>query len=359
MMKANSVLKSLALYSFLSVASLAEASTEITFRYAEATPNRGPRAEAMQYFADRLKESSGGNLKIDFYWGGVLLKADAILGGVSSGTTDLGTTWAAYSPQQMRVLSVGDIPVPEADPWIGMRAMYDLMTTNRDLKKAFDDNNVVYITNYTTGPMQIECAGDVRLNRLEDLKGKRVRASAIYGKILHEVGATLANFTYSEIYQALDTGLIDCSGAYLYAMSAFKTAEVSTSVAYLDWGQVAGMGMVMNKWTWDTLSDDQQAMFRKVGSEMIDFYAENLIKDNDDVLKLLPVGELGNKVEVIRWSDAEKAKLIKHSDKYIQAWIEDMNKAGFDGRAIWNEYNRLLEKYRSEVDEKGYPWQRT
>jgi len=142
-------------------------------------------------------------------------------------------------------------------------------------------------------------------------------------------------------------------------MSAFKTAEVSTSVAYLDWGQVAGMGMVMNKWTWDTLSDDQQAMFRKVGSEMIDFYAENLIKDNDDVLKLLPVGELGNKVEVIRWSDAEKAKLIKHSDKYIQAWIEDMNKAGFDGRAIWNEYNRLLEKYRSEVDEKGYPWQRT
>ncbi|MBD3655033.1 MULTISPECIES: C4-dicarboxylate TRAP transporter substrate-binding protein [Marinobacter] len=358
-MKAKTVLTSLALSSVLSVVTLAHASTEITFRYAEATPNRGARAQAMQYFADQLNEKSGGGLNIEFHWGGSLLKASAILGGVSAGTTELGTTWAAYSPQEMRALSVGDIPVPEADPWVGMRAMYDLMTTNKDLQRAFDANDVVYITNFTTSQMQLECAGDVRIRSLDDLNGKKVRASAIYGKILNEVGANLVNFTYSEIYQALDSGLIDCSGGYLYAMRAFKTAEVSTSVALVNWGQIAGMGMVMNKWVWDDLSDDQKRLFRQIGSDMVNYYAEHLIKENEDVLSKLPTGEIGNSIEVIRWTEEERKKLFEHSEKYVRAWIKDMNEAGFDGQAIWDEYNVLLKKYQTELNEKGYPWQRT
>lgn len=355
----NKMLKSLVLGSVLSVATVAQVSAEMSFRYAEASPNRGSRAEALQFFADQLKEQSGGDMKLDIHWGGALLKYSAILDGVSSGTADMGTVLSAYAPQKMRALSVGDIPVPESDPWVGMRAMYELMTSNQQLQQAFADNNVVYVTNYTTTPMQFECTGDVRLASLEDFKGERVRASAIYSKILDDVGANLVNFTYSEVYQALDTGLVSCSGGYLYAMRAFKTPEVTDSVALMNWGQIAGFAMVMNKWTWDELTADEQKAVRQVGSEMIDFYARKVIAESKEVIEKLPTGELGNKVEVIEWSDAERAKLFEQSDKHIQAWIQDMNKAGFAGKSIWEEYQQLLSKYQAELREEGYPWERS
>eukprot|EP00003_Mantamonas_plastica_P001620 TRINITY_DN11140_c0_g2_i1.p1 TRINITY_DN11140_c0_g2~~TRINITY_DN11140_c0_g2_i1.p1 ORF type:complete len:359 (+),score=59.40 TRINITY_DN11140_c0_g2_i1:419-1495(+) len=357
-MSVKKLIKSLMVGSVLTAATVGQVAAETTFRYAEATPNRGARAAALQHFADELKDQSGGDMTLDIHWGGALLKYSAILGGVSSGTADMGSVLAAYEPQKMRVLSVGDIPVPQSDAWVGMRAMYELMTTNEQIQQAFVQNDVVYITNYTTSEMQFECAGDARIESLDDFVGKKVRASAIYAKILDEVGANLVNFTYSEIYQALDTGLVDCSGGYLYAMRAFKTPEISTSVALMNWGQIAGFAMVMNKWTWDDLSADQQQLLRKVGSEMVDFYAEKLVSDNQDVREKLPTGELGNKVEVIEWSDEERAKLFTYSDKYVKEWVEDMNKAGFDGQAIWEEYRGLLKKYQSELDEQGYPWTR-
>lgn len=350
--------RSMVVGSALAAAGIAPVLAETTLRYAEASPNRGARADALQYFADQVNEKSGGDMQLDIHWGGALLKYSAILGGVSSGTADMGTVLAAYEPQKMRALSVGDIPVAQSDPWVGMSAMYELMTTNDQLQAAFAEEDVVYITNYTTSPMQFECAGDARIETLDDFVGKKVRASAIYAKILDEVGANMVNFTYSEIYQALDTGLVDCSGAYLYAMKAFKTPEVTSSVALMNWGQIAGFSMVMNKWMWDDLSSDQQQLLRSVGSDMVDYYAQNLVRENQKVIEMLPTGELGNKVEVIEWSDEERAKLFERSDKYIQEWIQDMNQAGLDGAGIWEDYRALLQKYQTELDESGYPWNR-
>ncbi|MDO6459674.1 C4-dicarboxylate TRAP transporter substrate-binding protein [Granulosicoccaceae sp. 1_MG-2023] len=330
-----------------------------SLRYAEGTPNRGVRAQALQYFADQLKEQSAGELELDIHWGGALLKYSAILGGVESGTADMGSVIAAYEPQKMRALAIGDIPVPQSDEWVGLRALYELMTSNEQLQSEFEKQGVVYISNYSTGAMQFECTGDTRLQTLSDFAGKKVRASSVYAKILDDVGANMVNFVYSEIYQALDTGLVDCSGAYLYAMRAFKTPEVSTSVALMNWGQIAGFAMTMNKWTWDDLSADEQQLVRKVGSEMVDYYARELIADNKEVIAQLPTGELGNKVEVIEWSDEQRAELFSRSQKYIDEWTADMDKAGLDGKAIWEQYQSLLNKYQNELDEKGYPWDRS
>ncbi|MGO1500688.1 MAG: C4-dicarboxylate TRAP transporter substrate-binding protein [Marinobacter sp.] len=354
----NNILKVLFFGVFLIFGVAGQALAELNLRYAEGGPNRGVRADALKYFVDELDRRSDGELKIDVHWGGALIKYGSILEGIAGGTADLGTMQAAYHPQKMRVLSVGDIPVSESDAWVGMRAMYELMTTNDQMEKAFSDNEVVYITNYTTTSLQFECQGDAKLKSLDDFKGKRVRAPALYGKILSEFGVNLVNMGYGEVYQALDSGLLDCSGGYFYAMRAFKTAEVADSVTAINWGQIAGMGIVMNKWTWDELTKERQNLMRKVGSEMIDFYAERVIKENKDVERKLPTGELGNKVEVIYWSEEERARLFEYSEKYIQGWIEDMNKAGFDGQDVWDSYQALLKKYRNELESNGYPWDR-
>lgn len=343
--------------SLLALAMAGQAVAETTLRYAEATPNRGSRAEALQFFADQINERSGGDLSLDIHWGGALLKYSGILDGVSAGTADMGSVLSAYEPTKMRGLSIGDIPVEgNSDPWVAMRAMYDLMTSNEQIQESFAEQGVVYVGNYTTTPVQIECTEGNAIRTVDDMKGKRIRASVIYAKIVDELGANLVNFTYGEVYQALDSGLVDCSAGYLYAMRSFKTPEVTSSVTLTNWGQITGFAIMMNKYSWDDLNQDQQQLMRQTGSDMVDFYAETVIEESQVIIDALPTGELGNEIEVIKMADSERNKLLSLSDKYIKQWIEEMNQAGFDGQGIWDEYQQLLAKYQQELDQNGYPW---
>ncbi|WP_336270449.1 TRAP transporter substrate-binding protein DctP [Vreelandella arctica] len=289
--------------------------------------------------------------------GGALLKYSGILSGVSAGTADMGSVLAAYEPSKMRGLSIGDIPVEgNSDPWVAMRAMYELMTTNKQIQESFADEGVVYVGNYTTTPVQLECTEGNEIHTVEDMKGKRIRASVIYAKIVDELGANLVNFTYGEVYQALDSGLVDCSAGYLYAMRSFKTPEVTSSVTLTNWGQITGFSIMMNKYSWYDLTEEQQQIMLEAGSDMVDFYAETVIEESQVIIDALPTGELGNEIEVIKMADSERDKLLALSDKYINQWIEEMNQAGFDGQGIWDEYQQLLSEYQQVVDEKGYPW---
>jgi len=335
-----------------------QALAETSFRYAEGTPNRGTRADALQYFADEVERESGGEMSLDIHWGGALLKYSAIMDGVSAGAADLGTVLSAYQPQKLRALSIGDLPLASSDPWVGLHAMYDLMTTNDQLKGALAEHDLVYLGNFTTTSVQFECTEGNEIRTVADLKGKRIRASATYAKILNDLGANMINMTYSEIYQALDSGLADCSAGYFYAMRAFKTPEVTSTVTRVDWGQIMGFAIAINRNVWDDLTLEQQKIFRSAGANMIDHYAKELLNETDEIVAALPTGKLGNKVTIIEMSEVERQKLISGSDKYIKEWIDGMSEAGLDGQGIWNQYMELLTKYEAERDTRGYPWDR-
>lgn len=357
-MKPVKTIKNVMIVLALGFFGMGQALAETTFRYAEGTPNRGTRAEALQFFAEEIKRESGGEMRIDIHWGGVLLKYSAIMDGVTAGTADLGTVLAPYQPQTLHALAIGDLPLANSDPWVGLHAMYDLMTQNEQMKQALAKHDLVYLGNYTTTGVQFECTEGNEIRTLEDLKGKRMRASVTYAKVLKDLGANMVNMTYSDIYQALETGLADCSAAYFYAMRAFKTPEVTHSVTRVDWGQIMGFALVMNRHIWEELTPEQQQIFRNAGVAMTDHYARLLLEEIEEVSSDLPAGKLGNKIEIIELPEEDRQKLFSATEKYVREWIEQTNKSGLDGQGIWDEYTALLKKYETERDERGYPWDR-
>ena len=179
--------RTLALGLVLALAGAAQASAEIVLRYAEAGPNRGTRADAVQFFADEVERLSGGDIKIDIHWGGALLK------------------------------------------WSGVM------------------NGVVYLSNFSTTGVQFECTTGNQILTVDDIKGKRIRATGTYTNVLAELGADTVSMTFGEVYQALDTGLVDCLASYFYTMRAYKTYEVVESVTRVDWGQLLGFAIVINE----------------------------------------------------------------------------------------------------------------
>lgn len=332
-------------------ATMAEAQTMLA--YGEPAPNRGPRAEAVKLFADEVDRLTGGSVKVHVDWGGAIYSATAAVQSIRDGVADAGTIIAAYAPKEMISYAIADLPLGNADLWVGVRATDELMRTNEAIKRDLADRNLVYIGTYTTGAVEIGCKGDP-IRSVEDLKGRKVRGASNYGDVFRDVGATLVNMSIYDAYQGLETGLIDCVQTYTYTIQALKFGEVIDNFTLLGWGQIGGIGIFMNKDSHDRLSPEQQEALGLAGVAAADKAAEAVTAGGEVSLKIM--SDMNK--EVVTLSDEERVKLIAASEPYVARWVEQADAVGLPGQALLDEYKGLIAKYTAEVAEKGYPWTR-
>ncbi|MDF2368476.1 C4-dicarboxylate TRAP transporter substrate-binding protein [Sneathiella sp.] len=325
--------------------------------WTDGSPNRGTRAEAAQWFADELEKRTNGELKIEFHWGGALLKPKAAVKGIGAGAADMGLVLGVYNPKLHQAYILGDLPTPYSDPWVSTRAIYDLVHQNKDLQAEFADLNLQYITNVTSTEIQLICK-DKPVKTLDDVKGLKIRGIGVYGKIFSDFGAANVAMPVYESYQAIDTGLVNCTQIYGYAIPAFKLQEIAKEITKLDWGALLGLAYVMNKDTYDSLTPEQQKIINDLGVESIDYYVKKMLLDND-ILINNPTSEIdGTKVNIYELSDADKARLLEATSKYLEDWRKGANESGVDAAALQTQFLDLLKKYDDERKAKDYPWNR-
>ena len=323
---------------------------ETTLIHGEAGPNRGARAVALQWFADQVAERSSGDIKIDIQWGGALFKAKAAMQSIGDGVADMGSVIAVYYPQDMAAYGIADLPMNNPDAWVGMRATDELMRTDA-MQASFANRDMRYIGTWTTSQVNIGCK-DTAIRSVADIAGKKVRGVGAYGKVMGEEGANLVSMSIYDAYQGLDTGLLDCSQGYSYAVAALKQAEVMTSYTLLNWGQVGGVGMFMNLDAYEGLSEEQRAILDTTGKDMADEFGRLITAANEAAI--VSMKEQG--VEIIELPEEERAKLVASGEKFIAQWVETATKGGLDGAAALAQYQELLAKYAAERDANGYPW---
>lgn len=327
------------------------AHAETTLIHGEAGPNRGARADALQWFADQLTERSDGDLKVDIQWGGALFKSNAAVQSIADGVADMGSVIAVYYPQEMAGYGIADLPVNNPDAWVGMRATDELMRNSPEIQADLADKNLVYVGSWTTSQVNIGCKGEP-IRTVADIAGKKVRGVGAYGKVFGENDANMVNMSIYDAYQGLDTGLIDCSQGYSYAVAALKQAEVMDNYTILNWGQVGGLGIFMNKDTYDSLSAEQQELIGQVGSDMADEFGRMINEANDKAIESMK--EQG--VEVIELPAEEREKLVEAGKKFLDEWVETANASGLPGEELLAEYQSLITKYTEVRDAEGYPW---
>ncbi len=332
-------------------AGVAQAETSLFF--GEAGPNRGARAEALNWFAEDVKARTEGEVVFDIQWGGALFKADAAAQAIADGVADAGTIIAVYFPQEMVAYGIADLPVQNPDSWVGMRATDALMRGSVAIQENFAEQNLVYIGTFTTSAVHIGCKGSA-IRTVDDIAGLKVRGVGAYGQTFADFGANLVSMSIYDAYQGLDSGLIDCSQGYSYAVGALNQQEVMTSYTMLNWGQVGALGVFMNKDAYDALEPAHQEALMEAGSGMADELGKLIELDNQAGIDKMTEAD----VEIIELPEAERAKLVEKGQVYIDEWVEQANSVGLDGAALLEEYRGLIEKFQAERDDQGYPWER-
>ncbi|ASJ73133.1 C4-dicarboxylate TRAP transporter substrate-binding protein [Granulosicoccus antarcticus] len=329
------------------------ASAQVTLIAGEAGPNRGARAASLQSFADDVAERSEGEVIIDIQWGGALFKSEAALQSISNGVADMGTIIGVYFPQEMLGYGIADLPLENPDAWVGMRATDELMRSSSAMQENLAANNLVYIGTFTTSAVNIGCQG-ATIESVDDIKGLKVRGVGAYGNVFKDFGANMVSVSIYDAYQALDSGLIDCSQGYSYAVSALKQQEVMSSYTLLNWGQVGALGVFMNKEIFDSLEPEVRTILSESGEAMADKLGELITVDNQMAIDTMK----STGVEVLEMAAGERSKLVEKGKPYVDEWVKRADSIGFDGAAVLEQYRGLIDKYTAERDEKGYPWQR-
>ena len=327
------------------------ASAQTTLIYGEAGPNRGVRAEGTQWFVEQVGKLSNGDLKIDVNWGGALFSDKAAVQSLRDGVADLGSVIGVYFPADMIAYGLADLPIPNTDPWVGMKAVDRIMRTDEKVRENLAKQNLVYVGTYTTSAVQVGCKGK-SIKTLDDLKGLKVRGVGVYGKVFADLGATPVDMSVYEAYQGLETGLIDCTQTYPYLVKALKLDEVFTSYTELDWGQIGALGILMNKQSFDALSPENQTALMTAGEGLADEFGRILGAANEESVQILRDGGK----EIIDLPEADRARLVEGGQKYIDDWIARADAAGLDGKGMVEAYKAGIEEYTKLRDEKGYPW---
>jgi TRAP-type transport system periplasmic protein len=239
----------------------------IRLKAANYFPPPANQSKVLEAFCRELEKRTGGQVKVDYYAGGSLLKSTAMFDGVVSGIADIGYSHVYYTAGRMPVTEASGLPLGYPSAWVGSHALNDFYQEFKP--KEFDKVRVLWMN--TSTPSAIATKKPVR--KLEDLKGLTIRAPGLSGDIMKALGGTPAPTPMMEVYDAIAKGVIDGEASNFETLVAFKFAEVvkySTSIWQITYP--FPFYCVMNKKSYKKLPPDIKAIFDTLVGEYKERY---------------------------------------------------------------------------------------
>jgi TRAP-type transport system periplasmic protein len=195
------------------------------------------------------------------------------------------------------------------------------------------------------------------INAVEDFQGRRIRAVGPYIEAFSALGAEIVSFPAIEVYQALDSGLMDCSQVYWSNVTAYRLHEVASHMVELNYGQMLGLVGVINRDIWDGLTEEQQALMREVGRDTTDYLARALLELDGDMRAEMEAGIDGHSVDIATPPDEVMQVIQAQGDALTENWLAAVSARGFDGESVLEHFNEAQARYEEDFAENGYPWQ--
>lgn len=189
-----------------------ESEARIIWRGQSSYPAGLPQLYApAERFADLVEKLTDGELIIRMQPGGSIVPSKQVFDAVSSGTLDIGCTWAGWwiGKFPASVLFANSYP-----NGMQMREMLSWIYHGDGLKlwnEMYEDHDVVVLPPYGMLGSENFCWSRKPINSLEDFKGLKFRTVGVWGKCLERLGARVVSLAGGEVYPALERGVIDAA----------------------------------------------------------------------------------------------------------------------------------------------------
>lgn len=290
------------------------ASAKIKLTYNNYFPPTHMASKVSAEWCKEIEKRTNGEVKIQHFAGGQLLKNDKVFDGVVQGIADIGFSNLAYTRGRFPEMEMCDLPLGMPSAWVSSHVVQEFYRKYQP--KEFDKVKVIYFS--ACGPNLVGTTTKP-VRALEELKGQTLRATGRIADTASALGATARPMGIGETYEAVKRNVIAGVMLPLETYKGFRLGEL-LKYCTANWqvGNVYTFYAVMNKKKWDRLPENIKAVFEEVNAEFEEKIAQGW--NEIDIAGSEFFKSKGGQIiqlsddEAKRWNDAVKPVI----DNYIK-----------------------------------------
>ncbi len=276
-----------------------------TFKFQSSDPAGNPNFVLQQEWAKNVSEMTNGQVTIN------LLPVESIVGhaetqdAIAAGILDGHITDVSYFSGKDPAFGLIANPV---GAWSDPHTMLDFMRNGGggELMQQLDGDYGLHFIGATTPGLEA-LVSKVPLDSVADLKGLKIRApEGLVANVFAAAGAAPVNLPGSEVYTALDKGVIDAADYTVFSTNqAQGLNDIAPNPVYPGFHSLPLVEIAISKKDWDNLPADLQAKL----TLSVDLFADHELvvldrRDKEAVAK----AKAGGKIHIHDWSTVERAK---------------------------------------------------
>jgi C4-dicarboxylate-binding protein DctP len=282
------------------------AAEPIVIKFSHVVADDTPKGKGAAKFKELAEKYTKGAVTVEVYANSTLYKDKEEMEALQLGAVQMvAPSLAKFGPLGVRTFEVFDLPY--------IFDSYDDLhkVTGGPLgKKLFDSLGAKGITGlaYWDNGFKV-FSSNKPLNKPEDFKGQkmRIQSSKVLEEQMRELGVLPQVMAFSEVYQALQTGVVDGTENPPSNLYTQKMHEVQKYVRMSNHGYL-GYAVITNKKFWAGLPAGVRGELEKAMAESTE-YANAIAKEEND--KAMAAVKASGKSEILVPTAEEKAQLKK------------------------------------------------
>ena len=279
----KTVLKSVIAATALALASSgALAQAPIVIKFSHVVAPETPKGKGAEKFKELAEKYTNGRVKVEVYPNSQLYKDKEEVDALQLGAVQmLAPSLAKFGPLGAKEFEVFDLPFI-----LPNKAALRKVTEGqlgKTLFKKLDSKGIVGLAYWDNGFKVMSANKPLRMP--EDFRGLKIRiqSSKVLEAQMRALGAIPQVMAFSEVYQGLQTGVVDGSENTPSNMYTQKHHEVQKYITLSDHGYI-GYAVIANKKFWDGLPADVRGQLDKAMTESTAYANEISQKENDEAL---------------------------------------------------------------------------
>lgn len=237
-----------------------EAPGTITLSYASPYPPGHPFSKADIEWMQAVTEKSGGKLVIKPFWSGSLITSDQSMVEIRHGVADIGLITPIYARGGAHALR------GQAGFYGGIKDLPDQVAIYKCLEAAFpvfsQELQGLHVLAVQGGNFPGVLTRHKPIEKLEDLRGLRLRAQTEALGVLRDLGADPVNMPMGEVYSALAKGVIDGVVAPVDTVHSLHFGEVTSYFTALHFDRGAYPARAMSDKAWQRLTPELRQVLK-------------------------------------------------------------------------------------------------
>jgi C4-dicarboxylate-binding protein DctP len=280
----------------------AHAQQPIVIKFSHVVAQDTPKGKAAEKFKELAEKALPGKVKVEVYPNSTLYKDGEEMEALSLGSVQmLAPSLAKFGPLGVREFEVFDLPYIFDDT-----AELHKVTggpAGKALFKKLESKGIVGLAYWDNGFKILSSNKPLKVPA--DVKGQkmRIQSSQVLSAQMKALGALPQTMAFSEVYQALQTGVVDGtenppSNLYTQKMHEVQKHAIVSNHGYL------GYAVIVNKKFWDGLPADVRAGLETAMAEATKYANTIAQQENDSALEKV---KASGKTQVYVPTAAEKA----------------------------------------------------